>query len=174
MCVMALGYGLGPWLAEPTPLRKKRLLLGGGIATLAFVVLRAVNLYADPSPWSAQPRGVLFTLLSFLDCTKYPPSLDYLLMTLGPAAIVWGLASGRDLRWAAPIITYGRVPLFFYVLHLPLLHALALGWAWLSHREDLVVVYAGWALGIGLLWPLCYGMQRLKARHRGVWWTAYI
>jgi uncharacterized membrane protein len=185
--VMAAGYGLGPWMARPVAERRAMLLRAGAALTAAFVALRAINRYGDPEPWTAQARAG-FTALSFLDCEKYPPSLAYLLMTLGPAMLAWGAATGRDLSRARAVITFGRVPLFFYVLHLPLLHALAGLWviahgglAALAATRDsphgpggsLPVVYGLWAAGVALLWPLCRWFDGLKTRHRGAWWTHY-
>jgi uncharacterized membrane protein len=182
--VMAAGYGIGPWMALSVEARKARLLRAGALLTAAFVALRAINRYGDPERWSAQPRAG-FTLLSFLDCEKYPPSLAYLLMTLGPALLVWGALSGRDLSRVRAVVTFGRVPLFFYVLHLPWLHALAGLWV-LAHgplaaalasphgaNGSLPVVYALWALGVLTLWPLCRWFDGLKSRHHGAWWTHY-
>lgn len=185
--VMAAGYGIGPWMARSVDERRGLLLRTGAALTAGFVVLRAINRYGDPTPWSAQARAG-FTALSFLDCEKYPPSLAYLLMTLGPAMLVWGALTGRDLSRARAVITFGRVPLFYYVLHLPLLHALAGAWV-LAHGGldavraasssrhgaggSLPVVYGLWALGIALLWPLCRWFDGVKTRHRGAWWTHY-
>ncbi len=185
--VMAAGYGLGPWMALAVERRRTLLLRTGAALVAGFVLLRAINRYGDPTPWSAQPRAG-FTLLSFLDCEKYPPSLAYLLMTLGPALLVWGALSGRDLSRARAVITFGRVPLFYYVLHLPLLHALAGAWVFAhggvtairaaasSPRGaggSLAVVYGLWIVGVVMLWPLCRWFEGVKARHRGAWWTAY-
>mgnify|MGYP000990313859 CR=1 FL=1 len=186
--VMALGYALGPWMRFDVARRRRALLRTGAALTVAFVLLRAANVYGDPSPWASQPRAG-FTLLSFVRCTKYPPSLDYLLMTLGPSLMVWGALTGRALgRWRA-VVTFGRVPLFFYLAHLPLLHAMAGlwlyahgGWAAIeaAQRSDagtggsLPLVYAAWAAGLALLWPLCRWFEGVKARHRGAWWTAYV
>lgn len=185
--VMAAGYGIGPWMARPVEERRVLLLRTGAALTAAFAVLRAINRYGDPTPWSAQARAG-FTALSFLDCEKYPPSLAYLLMTLGPAMLAWGALTGRDLSRARAVITFGRVPLFYYVLHLPLLHALAGAWVFAhggvaavlaasSSRHgaggSLPVVYGLWALGIALLWPLCRWFDGVKTRHRGAWWTHY-
>lgn len=185
--VMAAGYGLGPWMSLDTSARRRLLLRAGAALTAAFVVVRAVNLYGDPTPWAAQPRAG-YTLLSFLNCEKYPPSLSYLLMTLGPALLAWGLATGRDLSRARWVVTLGRVPLFYYVLHLPLLHAMS--WAYRFARGgraalevamhgrastggSLAVVYAAWLVALALLWPLCRWFDGVKTRHRGAWWTHY-
>ncbi|MFO0604185.1 MAG: heparan-alpha-glucosaminide N-acetyltransferase domain-containing protein [Polyangiales bacterium] len=185
--VMAVGYGLGPWMERAPAERRQLILRAGAVLTAGFVSLRALNVYGDPQRWRAQPRTG-FTLLSFLDCEKYPPSLLYLLMTLGPALLAWGALTGRDLARARPVVTFGRVPLFYYVLHLPLLHAMAGAWLYArggtaaieaahSSRNgsggSLPVVYAAWALGVALLWPLCRWFDGVKTRHRGAWWTKY-
>ena len=122
--VMALGYCFGQvFLWEPP--RRKRWLVRTGIAiTVAFVVLRWINVYGNPLPWSRQHSAV-FTVISFLNCTKYPPSLLFLLMTLGPALLALGLLEHVRLRDSNPLLVFGRVPLFYYVLHLYLLHAIA-------------------------------------------------
>lgn len=184
---MAAGYGLGPWMERPVAERRRLLLRLGAGLTAAFVALRALNVYGDPHPWRAQARAG-FTALSFLDCEKYPPSLLYLLMTLGPALLAWGALSGRDLSRARPVVTFGRVPLFYYVLHLPLLHAMAGAWLLArggmaaidaAHRTrtgpggGLPAVYAGWALALVMLWPLCRWFDAVKTRHRGARWTKY-
>ncbi len=186
--VIAVGFGMGPLLSRPIPARKALLLRAGLATTALFVGIRALDRYGDPRAWTAQPRPG-YTVLSFLDCTKYPPSLDYLAMTLGPALIVWSLLAGRHSTLARPLTTFGRVPLFYYVLHLPLLHGMARlwllahgGWAAVeaaAHSDhgtggSLALVYGGWALGVVLLFPLCRWFEGVKSRHHGAWWTSYV
>jgi uncharacterized membrane protein len=197
--VMAAGYAFGALLTRPAEERRRVLVRLGGALTLAFVVLRAVNHYGDPLPWSAQ-RSPLFTAFSFLACTKYPPSLDYLLMTLGPAIALLGWLDGRlgqptpdgaPPRWARPFVTFGRVPFFYYVLHVPLLHglAVALGATLLgasaagliAHKImlpdavaarvgfSLPVVYAAWLLVVLAMYPACRWFAGVKARNRSAW-----
>src|SRR5205085_11570912 len=97
---------------------------------------RWTNLYGNPRPWSTQPRG-LFTLFSFLDCHKYPPSLLYVLMTLGPAFLVLSLLARGTPRLLRPFLVFGRVPLFYSLLHLPSIHGLVVIVAWLRYgRAD--------------------------------------
>src|SRR6185369_4059186 len=131
--VMAAGYAFGVIYQWDTARRRQLLLRLGGATTLLYLIIRAINLYGDPSPWSQQST-MLFTVLSFLNTTKYPPSLLFLLMTLGPAmlALVW-FESPDPTRGAAPVagklrnffVTFGRVPLFFYLLQWPTAHLMA-------------------------------------------------
>jgi uncharacterized membrane protein len=122
--VMGAGYALGK-LFTLEPERRRTLLLRLGLAmTVAFLVIRAVNVYGDPAPWSVQPSA-LFTVLSFLRCTKYPPSLDFLLMTLGPALMLTTWLDRFEFGRRNPLQVFGRVPLFYFLLHLFVIHTLA-------------------------------------------------
>jgi uncharacterized membrane protein len=123
--VTAVGYGLGQifeWSAE----RRQRFLLRLGLSLIAgFIVLRATNVYGDPSKWDAQ-KTLAFTVLSFINTTKYPPSLLFLMMTLGPAMLLLrAFERGRSGYWN-PAMTVGRVPLFYYIVHIVVIHVLAL------------------------------------------------
>lgn len=125
--ILLLGYCLGEWFRkdfDPT-LRKKCLLATGACAILLFLVLRYFNVYGDPAPWAQQKNG-LYTLLSFLNVTKYPPSLLYTLATLGPVLMVLPLLEKVQGAAARPFAVIGQVPLFYYILHFYLLHAGAL------------------------------------------------
>jgi uncharacterized membrane protein len=189
--VLAAGYGLGPLLLWDLP-RRRRALLGIGVAvTAGFVVLRATNLYGDPQPWSVQSNP-LATLLSFLNCEKYPPSLAYLAMTLGPGLIVLALFREARGKLGRALITFGRVPFLFYVAHIFLLHALAVfiaqwfvgasGWLFAGapasgkpqeYGVSLPAVYGLTMLALVLLYPLCSWFAALKQRHRE-WWLSYL
>lgn len=195
--VMAAGYCFGEVYRLP-PERRRRLLLRLGLAlTATFVVLRALNIYGDPRPWAVQERGPLYTMLSFLNATKYPASLSFLLMTLGPAIAFLGLVDGARRSDRDPLLVFGRVPLFFFVLHIPLIHLLAVGLTALRHGADapflwlppptlgtprdqfpadygwgLWVVYAVWALVVVLAYPLCRWFAGLKQR-RAARWLSY-
>jgi hypothetical protein len=119
---MATGYGFGTLLQLEPAIRRRRVFLLGAALTLGFIVLRAVNVYGDTDhPWYKMPTDVM-TFLSFLNCTKYPPSLLYLLMTLGPAIMAVALFDRPLGPLARPLIIFGRVPFFFYVLHIVLIH----------------------------------------------------
>jgi uncharacterized membrane protein len=188
--VMAAGYGFGTLLQLAPVVRRRWLFLLGAFLTLSFIVLRAINVYGDPRPWTPQ-SSPLWTLLSFLNCTKYPPSLLFLLMTLGPAILALALFDRPLGPLVRPIITFGRVPLFFYVLHIALIHGAAVlcdwwrfGWsplAWhgpwevqadavpASYGFNLGVVYLIWVGVVVVLYPLCRWFAEVKRRHRGGW-----
>jgi uncharacterized membrane protein len=184
--VMAAGYGLGAWLQAAPEKRRGRLIALGATLTIGFVLLRFSNVYGNPRPWSAQATPWQ-TVAAFLDCKKYPPSLCYLLMTLGPALVLlaaWESGVPARLR---PLLVFGRVPMFFYLLHLPLLHGLAVVMAWTTHgRADWLYgnvhaappadagyglggVYLAWAVAVVLLYPVCRRFAAYKQRSRAAW-----
>jgi uncharacterized membrane protein len=187
--VMALGYVMGG-LFELEPERRRRLLLTLGSAMIvAFVVLRLANVYGDPHPWSVQSSAT-FTVLSFLKVHKYPPSLLYLLMTLGPGLLLLVLFESWRGALASVLEVFGRVPLFFYVLHIVLAHALAgLVALWAGYGTGVLtgffpdfpsewgyglpVVYGVWLLVLALLYPLCRWFAEVK-RRRSDWWLSYL
>jgi len=188
--VMAAGYGLGTQMLLDRATRRRRLFLLGVALTLGFLILRAANVYGDPRPWSEQ-SSPLWTALSFLNCTKYPPSLLFLLMTLGPAIFALALFDRPLGSLAEPIITFGRVPLFYYLLHIPLIHGGAVlldyarfGWSPLagagpwevrpgeipdSYGVGLPVVYLIWIAVVLVLYLPCRWFARVKQRRRDVW-----
>jgi len=189
--VMLLGFGAAP-IFERTPVERDVLLLRIGIALVAaFVLLRFSNLYGDPRPWSVRPGGPDRSMLDFLNVEKYPPSLLYLLATLGPAMIFCAFADrvGGVVRHV--LVTFGRVPFAFYVAHLYLIHALAIGlgllqgfhasqfqsFAWNFPKPGyglpLAGVYVAWIGVVVTLYPFCRWMADLKARRRD-WWLSYL
>jgi uncharacterized membrane protein len=191
--VMSAGYVFGSLYELDEAARRRLLIQLGAALTAAFVVIRAMNVYGDPSPWTAQPTGVK-TALSFLAVSKYPPSLLYLLMTLGPAMLLlsW-LERRRPGRLGAILITYGRVPFFFYVLQWATTHSLAvlanlvagkptrflfsnLGFGPPPGPEfgfGLGTTYLLWLVGVALLYPLCRWYAGVKQRRRD-WWLSYL
>ena len=122
--VTAVGYGLGQVYSWTTEERRRALFRLGSAMTVGFVVIRSINRYGDPAHWMPQPTA-FFTALSFLNATKQPPSLLYLLMTLGPAILLLWAVDGRTPRLLQPALAFGRVPLFYYLTHFALLHAVA-------------------------------------------------
>jgi uncharacterized membrane protein len=187
--VMALGFSSGVLFARP-PARRRRIWLALGLAaTGAFLVLRALNGYGDPTPWKPQPGGALFTVLSFLNCQKYPPSLLFVLMTLGPALCLLAAVDGRNpATLARPVILFGRVPLFFFLAHFALLRAVSALLAWARWGEGafrpppghagspewpLPAAYLAWAATLLVLYPLCRWFAQLKSR-RPEGWLSYL
>ena len=189
--VTAVGYGLGRiynWRAE----RRKSFLARLGVSlTVAFLVLRAANAYGDPNRWRLQSSPV-FTFLSFLNTTKYPPSLLFLLMTLGPAMLCLWALDGRTPPLLRPVLTIGKVPMFYYALHILLIHLLAVvicyaryGQAhWMFESPNLlqfpITDPPGWGLPLPLtyliwlavvltLYPLCRWFAALKQRRIDPW-----
>jgi uncharacterized membrane protein len=177
--VMAAGYLLGPVMQLEGEARQRILFRFGAALTLGFIVLRATNLYGDPASWTVQETW-LSTLLSFLNCEKYPPSLLYLMMTLGPALML--LASFEHVRgaFARLLATFGQVPFFYYVVHIYLIHGLAVGTGFAMTGVltstpaiglSLAGVYFVWLLVLVLLYPICCWFAGLKRRGRGWWWS---
>jgi uncharacterized membrane protein len=209
--VIVVGYPLIPWIAvmsagfcfgrvfllEPAR-RQKIILITGCASTAAFIILRAINHYGDSEKWSRQ-HSAIYTLLSFLNCTKYPPSLLYLLMTLGPALIVLALFDRRRFSMNNPLIVFGRVPLFYFIAHFYLIHLLSFLTTWIRYGTQshpilfssppamggpeklfpadfgypLWVIYAVWLFVVISLYPLCRWYANIKAS-RADWWLSYL
>jgi len=197
--VMALGFVFAEEYVKHRSDRPAWLFRVGLTLTLAFLAIRAINIYGDPKPWAPQPSPV-FTALSFLNTSKYPPSLEYLLMTLGPAlmGLAWleirvsRASPGPFLRRA--LLRFGKVPLFFYLLQWPVAHGLAVLISLAAGKPvahyfasppdffagvspdfgfSLGVVYLVWLAAIALLYPLCVWWVGVKAR-RQEWWVRYL
>ena len=193
--VTALGYALGQvygWEAA----RRQALLLRLGLAlTAGFVLLRLLNVYGDPFPWSVQ-RSPLWTSMSFLDTQKYPPSLLFLLMTLGPALLLLRAFDAGTPRVLRPALAFGKVPLFFYVLHFYLIHLLAVAVCYARYGDasgmfrspDLghfpFTAPPGWGLGLPAIYLIWVGVvlalylpcrwyAGLKRRRKD-WWLSYL
>jgi len=184
--VMATGYSFGAVMLKEPAQRQRWLLRVGLNLLVVFFILRFTNLYGDAKLWTSQPTGFR-TLLSMLDCTTQPPSLCYLLLTLGTAAIVLARLDFKTPEFLKPLLVFGRVPLFFYLLHLPLIHGLAVAvnmirfdradWLFGSHPArpppgagfDLPFVYLMWMVAIIILYPACQWFANLKQRRTDRW-----
>jgi uncharacterized membrane protein len=194
--LMMLGYAFGALYREGYDAGKRRsMLLRMSLGALGlFGLLRAFNLYGDMDQWEPQ-RTLLFSVFSFVNTTKYPPSLLFLLMTMGPALLFLHLTEGIENRVTRAFVIIGRVPLFFYVLHLYLIHLLAIGgvvYAGMAWRDmiltartfstasladygyNLKVVYAVWIIVVVLMFPLCKYYNEYKAKNRTKWWLSYL
>lgn len=168
--VMALGYAVAPWFRYQNRLSTPLLRLTGTVLLLGFVGLRAFNGYGDAVSWHEQTRGLLFTVMSFLNLSKYPPSLLYLLVTLGLMCwLLAALARGGNLVHRT-LTLFGRVPLFFYLIHIPLIHGTARLWNSLGGPQpSLLFCYGLWLLVLLLLYVPCRWFADLKMRTRAVW-----
>jgi uncharacterized membrane protein len=189
--VTAAGYGLGQ-IYQWHPERRRAFLLRLGLGlTAAFMLLRGINGYGDPFHWSTQ-KSVIFTALSFLNTSKYPPSLLFLLMTLGPAMLFLLAVDGKTPLLLRPALTVGKVPMFYYLLHVPLIHLIAVAvcyvrygqahWMFESNNLEqfpftrppgwgysLPVVYLVWIVVVALLYPLCRWFAEVKQRRSDAW-----
>ena len=196
--VMALGYCLGSWyeVKHSPQQRKKRMLQLGIILLLIFVILRFVKIYGDPEPWSHHLHFGT-TVMSFFNLAKYPPSLLFLCVTLGISITLLGLLEGKNLEGWKPIIIVGKTALFYYVLHLFVIHTFALlvvissGFSWQTmifmippsqgppllkgkFGYTLSQVYMIWIGVVLFLYPFCFFWNSLKSKNKKKWWVSYV
>ena len=190
--VMMAGYAFGEVLLHPAPQRKKEILTIGITATVVFLVLRSIDFYGDPRHWHVPANATepprLSAPLRFLNTTKYPASLDFLLMTLGPTLILMAYADRIRGKVSEVLQTFGRVPFFFYLLHIPLIHLAAVvvsairegsvnPWLFGNHpinppevpagyRWSLLLLYAVWAVVIFTLYFPCKWFARVRAEKK--------
>lgn len=192
--LMIVGYALGNLYLPNIKLRFRKtfLLITGISVTMLFIIIRWTEIYGDMDLWAEQ-KNTLFTFFDFVSTTKYPPSLMYILMTIGPALIFLSFAEKISGTLGKKIIVFGKVPFFYYILHVFLIHALswllffATGHSWndldfVNFRNgslpygsgySLWVVYAAWVTVIIILYFPCRWYSRYKATHKQ-WWLSYI
>jgi len=189
--VMMVGYCLGYIMQMPLQKRNKRLLAIGFSAMLLFIILRGINIYGDPHPWKIQDTA-MHSVLDFIKCQKYPPSLLYLLMTLGPAITLMPLLENISAKIAGFFSVYGRVPLFYYILHIYLIHTLQLiiglsmGYPLHIFTDtgsmfnpklvwgfSLGWVYVIWVSVVLILYYPCRWYMKIKMKHKK-WWLSYL
>jgi uncharacterized membrane protein len=192
--VMILGYCLGRlYVPAFDPNKRKKILfyLGAGMLLL-FIIVRTLNEYGDPSPWSYQ-RNFFYTFLSFIKVTKYPPSMLFVCITIGIALIALAFLEDVQNKFTKWMTVYGRVPFFYYVLHLYLMHAFCVIAFFLSgygadnivspqtpflfrpprFGYSLPIVYVIWFIVVLLLYPICRWYNRYKSTHHN-WWLSYL
>jgi uncharacterized membrane protein len=190
--IMLLGYCLGSLFVPgyDAAKRRRQLVWMGSLAILVFFVVRWINVYGDLFPWAEQ-KNTTATILSFFNVTKYPPSLLYICMTIGPALIALAWIEKAKAKWMNVVVIYGRVPMFYYLLHFFVIHLLctimffvtghtmeqASGGFMLFRPNDfgysLGVVYLIWIAIVAGLYPLCKWYSRYKASHTN-WWLSYL
>ncbi len=191
--ILFLGYGFGHFFAIPAEKRKRLFLQFGGGALLLFIVLRFINIYGDPAPWSVQ-KIPLFTFFSFINVTKYPPSLLYTLVTLGIMFLVLSFVDGMKNRVIEVFSVYGKVPLFYYIIHWYLVHSLmvfmlfmqgyglkdlnfapfSFGRPQVGEGVELPIIYAIWVAVIISLYPLCLWYGKYKTKNQDNKWLRYL
>jgi len=202
--VMSAGFAFGTLLLRPD--RRKWVLTLGLLLTTLFFVLRGINLYGNGTPglpfgypraagpWSVQTTLPL-TIISFFNTLKYPPSIDYLLMTLGPALVLLGLLDRVKAQQGLTrvLLVFGRVPMFYYLLHIYIIHLLAIGVSLACHQpilhgsviadfaqkppgygHGLPFIYAMWILTVAILYLPCRWFMEFRARHRDWGWLSYL
>jgi uncharacterized membrane protein len=192
--VMFLGYCFGSIYRPSFDARRRKMILrlSGLLLVIIFIVLRYFNFYGDPAPWSVQ-RNFAHSILSFLNTVKYPPSLLYLCMTIGPALIALSLIEGVKNKFFSILIIYGNVPFFYYILHFYLIRTFNIiaffatghttkqiitpGQIFLFQPPgfgfSLPVVYLVWLLVIATLYLPCHWYSKYKRTHRQ-WWLSYL
>jgi uncharacterized membrane protein len=194
--LMMLGYCCGKIFTTIEPPRRNKILLWMGIGSLLlFILLRAIDVYGDPSHWHTQKNGV-FTFLSFMNVTKYPPSLLYMCATLGWSLIFLAMVKNSNGPLSKIISVYGRVPFFYYILHFYILHIVAII-LWIARGHTMAegmkglpnfpfrfampgegyslwVVYGVWIGVVILLYPLCKWYDKYKSNHKEKWWLSYL
>jgi len=194
--VTAVGYALGQIYRWPAEQRQQWLLRAGIGVTAAFFVLRGINVYGDPVKWSVQTSTAL-TVISFFNLNKYPPSLLFLLMTLGPVLLFLRAVDSRTPRALEPARIIGKVPMFYFLVHFPLIHLIAVTvcyalngsahWMFESPSLDkfpfttppvwgfsLPIVYFVWATVVVVSYPLCKWYASVKQRRADLWWLSYL
>jgi uncharacterized membrane protein len=194
--IMALGYCFGVFFKKEISLQRRRkslIIIGLSIIAL-FIILRLINQYGDRAEWSVQSRGTVYTFLSFLNTTKYPPSLMFTTMTLGPAILILAFIETVRSKIGNFFLVYGRVPFFYYVLHFYFIHTFCVIAFYLTGNGanqiidrnspfffrpqtwgfNLWIVYGVWIITVLLLYPLCKWFGRYKMEHREKKWLSYL
>lgn len=190
--VMLLGYVIGSWFTNKSQEKRNTLLLRSGVfALVLFVVLRFFNIYGDPSPWNIQDRGSVYTFLSFINVSKSPPSLLFLSVTLGIACILLVIANRLSTGVKQFFIAYGRVPFFFFIVHLAVISFTSSLWTYISfgkginlsfvpskdwpveYEPSLWRTYFVWVLLVGVLYFPCRWYAHYKSKSKA-WWVPYI
>ena len=192
--LMMLGYCLGKVLRNNDAAYRKRFLIIAGISTIAlFIILRFINVYGDPSPWSPQPNG-FYTFLSFINSSKYPPSLFFMCMTIGPALLLMAWWDNIQNGFTKIVSVYGRVPFFYFLAHLFVIHLFsAVTYFMRGHSfaegvnptafikfiqpgegVQLRYVYLVWLAIVIALYPLCKWYDGYKTNHKEKKWLSYL
>lgn len=191
--IMLAGFACGVLFTQPTEIRAKRFISISAILLLTFVFIRFINIWGDPAPWSVQKDG-LFTFMSFINISKYPPSLLFILITLSVAFLMLFIAEKVEGKWKEIMSVYGSVPMFYYLIHFYLIHSVSLlvllaqGFTWSDFRFgpfqfgrpeapsglNLTGVYIFWIGVVIVLYPLCRKYATFKKAHPEKIWLKYL
>jgi uncharacterized membrane protein len=190
--IMLVGFGAGPYFLFDEGKQRNILLKAGLIAIGSFIILRIVNIYGDPTPWVTQQTS-LFTVLSFLNVTKYPPSLQFCLLFLGMMLVIIALVQNIRARWMSIVCVYGKVPLFYFLVHWYIIHPLVFVMVYLQGFSssdmlfgtnfgrpkagsgiELWAVYLVWAGLVLIMYPLCKWYGRYKEKHKEKKWLRFL
>jgi uncharacterized membrane protein len=188
--IMLLGYSIGHWFLKPGPEQRKTLLTAGLAALALFVLLRTINVFGDPNPWQVQDRGPVFTMLSFLNVTKNPPSFLFVLVMVGIGLVALALlARARDLSFFR---VFGSVPFFYFILHLAVISLAAHAWTYFAFGEpvnlsfvdkeqwpteytpNLFRAYGVWVALVLTLYVPCRWFSRYRKAHPERRWLSYL
>lgn len=191
--ILLIGFAAGKFFTLPAANRKRLFLTLGGGALLLFIGVRFLNIYGDPTPWAAQ-KNAWYTFLSFLNVTKYPPSLLFCLVTLGIMFLILAFAEPRQNKLVRTLAVYGKVPLFYFLVHFYLIHFILLavllgqGFQWaaldftagtfgrppgVASGVTLPSIYALWLVVVLVLYKPCRWFGNYKAEHKQ-WWLKYL
>jgi len=191
--IMLLGFAAGKIFELAAEKRKKIFLKIGLAALLFFVIIRFVNIYGDPSGWSLQKDGI-YTIMSFINVTKYPPSLLFCSLTLGIMFLVFAITEKTKSRFMNEVSVFGKVPMFYFLIHFFLIHIVMItlmfiqGFDWqaldfasgsfgrpkgVQSGVGLLEIYLIWIGVVAILYKPCLWYGRYKAEHKG-WWLRYI
>lgn len=195
--VMMLGYCAGVWFTSAYDAgKRKKILIRTGLGLMAlFVIVRFTNVYGNPVDWSTQKNG-FYTFLSFINTAKYPPSLLFLCMMIGPALLLLAFVEGIKNKLTDSMVVFGRTAFFYYILHIYIIHIAAAvcffarGHSWADAANvgqqfpfmfvapgegyGLGIVYLVWILVVAGLYPLCKWYDRYKTSHPEKWWLSYL
>lgn len=187
--VMALGYVMGSIFTKPMEKRHKDLFLIGGSTVILFVLLRFTNIYGDTATWLSQDRGFAYTIMSFLNTEKYPPSLLFLLMTLGPSLMLMPYMDKMSGKVGEFLQVYGKTPFLFYVLHLPLVHISSYllyyffyageessfrdHSTWVGYEPSMIRWYLMTVFFVLLFYYPCKKFGEYRRTHKQ-WWLSYV
>lgn len=190
--ILLVGFAFGSVFEQSASIRRKLLWRSAVLALSLFVIIRLINIYGDPFPWTTQKSG-LFTFLSFINVFKYPPSLLYTLLMLGIMFVLLGLGDVKPNGFTNVLATYGKVPMFYYLLHWYLIHSLMFGMLFLqgfrwedipigtfsfgrppNSGVELEIIYLVWIGVVIALYPLCRWYGKYKAAHRDIKWLSYL